>query len=212
MEQIYINREIFELPTNSVTPFDGSHFVDEVIDMVAESIMKYGIQQPITIDKNNVIVTGNAIYKALVKLGYETVPCSYAKHLTDDEVAQYRIADNKTSEFATWNEKKLKKEISCIKDVSNMQFAFDENLMSMVGLNENIVKSITPTLPSVNEKAPTATPSIQEQRDRVVEEIKKKDENFKEQLKSVETSMNAHSAEYLEYVCSKCGRKVVVKI
>ena len=212
MEKVYINSEIVELPIGNITPFEGSHNVDEVVDMVAESISKYGLQQPITIDKDNVIITGHSIYKALLKLGYTSVPCSYATHLSDDEVAQYRIADNKTSEFATWNEKKLKKEISCMKDASNMQFAFDENLMAMVGMDEKIVKSITPTLPSVNEKAPTPSPSMQEQRDRIREEVQRQDSTFKEQIKNTESSMSVKAAEYLEYICSKCQRKVIVKL
>lgn len=213
MEGVFINSEIIELPIEQIKPYEGSHNVESVIDMIAESITKYGIQQPITIDENNVVITGNAIFKALVKLGYKTAPCSYAKHLSQDEVAQYRIADNKTSEFATWNEKKLKKEISCIRDANNMQFAFDENLMSMIGVEEKIMKSITPTIVAQpQEKITPTTPAVQEERDRIKEEIAEKDKKFNESLQRTEVSIVPKSSEYLEYVCSKCKRKVIVRI
>lgn len=113
MEEIKINDKVIELPIDSIVPHDGSHKTDETaVQAIMQSIKDFGITQPISVDKNNVIVTGNGVYKAAKALGMDKVPCIRVDYLTDEQIKQYRIADDKTSEFATWNEKKLRKELS----------------------------------------------------------------------------------------------------
>ena len=119
MSDIRINDTIIELPIESIIPHDGSHKTDEnAVSALIQSIKDFGITQPISIDKNNVIVTGNGVYKAANALGIDKIPCIRVGYLTDEQIQQYRIADDKTSEFATWNEKKLRKELSYLGDPS----------------------------------------------------------------------------------------------
>lgn len=187
MEQI--KKEIRLIPVSDIKPYEGSHNTDAVIEALKQSISLYGVQQPISVDKDYVIVTGNAVYRAAVALGHTEIPCVVLDDLTDEQIAQYRIADNKTSEFAKWNEEKLKKELTYIQKPDELQFCFDENLQAMIGNVE--VKQI---------KAPTAK---QEQ---------KAEANFKDAVKSTENSMAAKPTEYFSYTCSKCGKKVTVKL
>ena len=86
----------------------------KAIEPVAQSIKAFGWKQPIVIDKNDVIVAGHTRYKAAIKLKMKTVPCVIADDLTDDEIKAYRIADNKTAEFADWDVAKLVKELDSI--------------------------------------------------------------------------------------------------
>lgn len=192
-----IKDKIVFVGIENIKPYEGSHNTDSVIDMIVESIKNFGIQQPIILDSNNVIVAGNAIYKAASILDIKEIPCIVLDNLTEDEIAQYRIADNKTSEFARWNERKLRQELSYLSSPTELQFCFDEDIKRMIGLDEAFI-------PRVKEKELT-----QEQAEQIET---KKDLAFKEQLKVVDKELEAKPREYLEYFCSKCGRKVIIKL
>ena len=90
---------------------------DMAVDKVAASIKEYGFKVPIVIDKNNVIVAGNTRYKASRQLGLEEIPCIVADDLTDKQIKAFRIADNKTSEFAEWDMELLEIEMEDIEDL-----------------------------------------------------------------------------------------------
>jgi len=88
---------------------------DTSVDYVAESIKEFGFKVPIIIDKNNIIVTGHTRLRAAKKLGLKTVPCILADDLTEKQIKAFRLADNKVSEYSTWNNELLNSEI---KDLS----------------------------------------------------------------------------------------------
>ena len=70
------------------------------VEPVAESIKQFGFKVPIVIDKNGVIVAGHTRYKAAEKLGLDKVPCIVADDLSPEQIKAFRLADNKTAEFA----------------------------------------------------------------------------------------------------------------
>ena len=76
---------------------------DDAVGPVAESIKQFGFKVPIIIDKNNVIVAGHTRLKAAIKLKLAEVPCIVADDLTEEQIKAFRLADNKVSEFATWD-------------------------------------------------------------------------------------------------------------
>lgn len=184
--------EMKNIPISEIYIFEGSHNTDSAIEAIKGSIERYGIQQPITIDENNVIVTGNGVYKAAVALGYTELPCIILKGLSDDELRQYRIADNLTGSFATWNEKKLKYELSCLQSPQDLQYCFDEDLTKATQAMD-----VVPQV--VNPKKPQKT-------------TQEKENNFKKELKNIEVEMKAKPREYQEYICSSCGKKVIIKV
>ena len=98
---------------------------DEAVDNVAASIKEFGFKVPIILDKDNVIVTGHTRLKAAKKLGLTTVPCIYADDLTEQQIKAFRLADNKVSEFATWDLEKLDIELAGITELEMMEFGFD---------------------------------------------------------------------------------------
>lgn len=83
---------------------------DDAITKVASSIKEYGFKQPIVVDKDMVIIAGHTRYQAAKKLGYETVPVLIASDLTEAQAKAYRIADNKTGEYAEWDRELLRLE------------------------------------------------------------------------------------------------------
>jgi len=202
MPDIHLNKKVTEVKITDITPYNGAHDINPAVDMLAESLQKYGFQQPIVIDSNKVIVAGAGLYQAAKKIGMEKVPCVVVDYLTPDEVAQYRIADNMTATFAKWNEEKLKKEVSYLEDINELQFCFDEDLKKMVTAQP--VKITPPTTPTTAVNIPNSGTT---EKPRTEEEKK-----FKESINNIEKSMEAKPVEYFEYVCSNCGKKVTVKI
>lgn len=87
---------------------------DGAVDYVANSIKEFGFKVPVVVDKDNIVVAGHTRLKACKKLGITEVPCIVADDLTEDQIKAFRIADNKVSEYATWDEEKLSQELSDI--------------------------------------------------------------------------------------------------
>lgn len=205
MSDVKINTKVIELNIGDVKAHEGSHKTDEtVVEMIKNSLQEFGFQQPIVIDKDNVVVAGNALLKAALALGMEKVPCLRTDYLTDEQIQQYRIADNKTSEFAKWNEKKLRKELSYLEDPKSLQYCFDNSIMSMLGmdLKPKQPKAISASKEDANLPAKKAK--------KVVTEAEK-DAKFKQDARDMEKQLQAKPSEYREYHCSKCGKLVKVK-
>ena len=77
---------------------------------VANSIKRFGWQQPIVIDDAGVVVIGHCRLLAAKKLGMREVPCTVAGGLTPEEIRELRIADNKTNE-SPWDVETLAAEL-----------------------------------------------------------------------------------------------------
>ncbi|WP_250675499.1 ParB N-terminal domain-containing protein (plasmid) [Paraclostridium ghonii] len=81
------------------------------VDKVALSIKEFGFKVPIVIDRNNIVITGHTRLLASKKLGLEEVPVIVADDLTEAQIKAFRIADNKVSEYSTWDKELLKVEL-----------------------------------------------------------------------------------------------------
>ncbi len=89
---------IEDIPISAVKPYEKNPRKNEnAVNGVAESIKKFGFQQPLVIDKDGVIVAGHTRYKAALQLGLDTVPCVRANDLTPEQIKAYRILDNKSA-------------------------------------------------------------------------------------------------------------------
>ena len=95
------------------------------IDKVAESLKEFGWQQPIVVDADGVIIAGHTRLAAARKLGLEKAPVVIAEGLTDEQVRAYRLADNKTNEFASWDLDLLDEELFNIAGIDMNLFGFD---------------------------------------------------------------------------------------
>ncbi len=98
---------------------------DEAVEAVANSIREFGFKVPIIITSEDVIVAGHTRLKASKKLGLTEVPCIIADDLTEEQIKAFRLADNKTSELATWNFEALTEELDNI-DMDMLQFGFED--------------------------------------------------------------------------------------
>ena len=91
------------------------------ISNVAKSIKKYGFQQPIVVDKNMVIIVGHCRHLAALKLGLEEVPVVVADNLTDEQVKEFRLVDNKSNE-SDWIMEFLQEEIPLLPGLEDFEF------------------------------------------------------------------------------------------
>ncbi len=120
---------------------------DAAVDRVVESIREFGFKNPIIVDGNNEIIAGHTRLKAAEKLGMEEVPTIKAEDLTPEQVKAFRIADNKTHEFAEWDMDLLREEL----DGVNLFTGFDEDelreILDNVKFNEIKEDDFDPTPP-----------------------------------------------------------------
>lgn len=118
--------QILEIATTELIEYDSNpRKNDEAVQYVAASIREFGFKVPVIVDKNNVIVAGHTRLKAAKFLGLDSVPCIVADDLTDEQVQAFRLADNKVSEFAEWDEELLALELSEIIDIDMTDFGFN---------------------------------------------------------------------------------------
>lgn len=96
----------------------------EAVDYVARSIKEFGFKNPIIIDKDDTIVAGHTRLLAAKKLKMEEVPCITADDLTEEQIKAFRLADNKTGEFADWDDDLLGQELAQIFDIDMESFGF----------------------------------------------------------------------------------------
>lgn len=83
-------------------------------EKVADSIREFGWRQPIVVDEDGVIIIGHTRLAAAQLLKLDTAPVHVARGLPADKVRALRLADNKTSEFAEWDQLKLADELQAI--------------------------------------------------------------------------------------------------
>lgn len=99
----------------------------EQVDRIAESIKRFGWQQPIVVDRGNVVIIGHGRLMAAKQLMLDSVPVVYADNLTEEEAQALRLADNKTNE-SPWDFGKLEEELAAlsIAGIDMTAFGFDD--------------------------------------------------------------------------------------
>lgn len=130
--------KIEKINVDIVKPYPRNPRVNQqTVDFLVESIRQYGFNVPVTLDKEDTIITGHTRYKAVCKLRgqlYERVQelreegkdeladnlqaindgyifVVHNNDLTEEQIKEYRIADNKIGELSTWDETTLKAEL-----------------------------------------------------------------------------------------------------
>ncbi|HHX62469.1 MAG TPA: ParB N-terminal domain-containing protein [Epulopiscium sp.] len=108
---------------------------EKAVDKVASSIKEFGFKNPIIIDANNEIIAGHTRLLAAKKLGIIEVPTIMAEDLSPEQVRAFRIADNKTGEYAEWDFELLAQELEELNkegyslDLTGFDFSEAEKLM-----------------------------------------------------------------------------------
>lgn len=112
---------------NEVIPYERNpRQNDEAVQYVKESISEFGFLNPILLDERGTIIAGHTRLKAAKELGMAEVPVVYIDELSEEQVKAFRLADNKTAEFASWDDGLLEQELADILDLDMSLFGFNE--------------------------------------------------------------------------------------
>ena len=125
------------------------------IERMKRSIEQFGFNDPIAIDKNNVIIEGHGRLMASKELGIEKLPCIRLEHLTDEEVKAYRNVHNKLNMDTGFDYDMLEMDLGDITNIDMTEFGFEnvfdetlpdpyddeEEIGDYVGLGESLLKT-----------------------------------------------------------------------
>jgi len=109
------------LPVSELIPYTKNpRKNDAAVERIANLIKEYGFKKPILVDEKNnknEIIAGHTRLKAALLLGIEKVPVIFADDLSPEQVKAFRIADNKSGEWAEWDRDLLVGELSDLRDI-----------------------------------------------------------------------------------------------
>lgn len=98
---------------DSLTPHPSNSRLhdDEQIAQLAASLQEFGFAKAsITVDENDLILTGHGVTEAAKALGLDRVPVTVKKGLTEAQKHAFVIADNKLALNSKWDQGRLASE------------------------------------------------------------------------------------------------------
>lgn len=117
--------ELKTLNLKDIKPYDKNPRKNNgAVDAVMESIKQCSYVAPIIVDEDFIILAGHTRYKALKKLGRREAEVIIKDGLSEEQKRKYRILDNKTNEFALWDDELLTEELLGL-DFDGFDFGFD---------------------------------------------------------------------------------------
>jgi hypothetical protein len=72
------------------------------VDVIAESLKRFGQQKPIVVDSRNVVLAGNGTVQAAKQLGWEHIDICRTS-LDGSAAIAFALADNRSAELASWD-------------------------------------------------------------------------------------------------------------
>lgn len=111
---------------------------DKAVEPVMKSIQKDGYRARIIVDKNGVIIAGHTRYEAMKRLGWTEAEVWIADDMTPEQIADYRIRDNLTADFAEWDFSELEAEIQ--------ELDLDFDMSEFEGFTDNTLPPIPDNL------------------------------------------------------------------
>jgi DNA methylase/ParB-like nuclease domain len=113
------SRPVEILPVDRLTPYKGNARTHsrQQIRQIAESIQRFGFNNPVLIDDNGEIIAGHGRVEAAKLLGLNVVPTLRLSHLSAAEKRAYVLADNRLAEKAGWDREILAIELQGLLDL-----------------------------------------------------------------------------------------------
>ena len=112
-------KEIRYVQTNALIPYarNARRHSQKQIAQIASSIKEFGFNQPIVIDKENIIRVGHGRFEAALLLNLTSVPTIILDSLSPEQIRAYAVVDNRLAELSEWDDELLNFELSELKDV-----------------------------------------------------------------------------------------------
>lgn len=151
---------VSELKENQRNPRTHS---DKQIKKLEKSLLTFGINIPIVIDKDNSVISGNAVLKAAKQAGFTEVPTVVIDHLKGAKRKAFIHAVNKIAEESGWDNTILKADFEIL-----LEDHFD---LSVTGFETPEIDSIMLDLDSQGEEQNDTEDELPEESD-VQERVK----------------------------------------
>ena len=124
-------KKILKVDINQLIPYknNAKRHDEKQIDKLVKSIENFGFISPVLIDNEQNIIAGHGRVEAAKKAGLDKVPCVSVEGLTEDQRKAYIIADNRLSEFGTWDKELVQIEVEALEDISflnELEFSLPE--------------------------------------------------------------------------------------
>jgi hypothetical protein len=102
-----------------LTPYTGNARTHsrKQIRQIAESIKRFGFNNPVLVDAKGKIIAGHGRFEAAKLLGLAGVPTVRLSHLSETEKRAYILADNRLAEKARWDREILAIELQGLSDL-----------------------------------------------------------------------------------------------
>lgn len=121
--------KIEQWPIEKLTPYARNpRKNDEAVPKMAGLIREFGFKVPIVARSDGTVIDGHLRLKAASYLGMPQVPVVLADEWTEAQVKAFRIAVNKSAEWAEWDDELLALEVEDLKDAG-----FD---LDLIGVDE----------------------------------------------------------------------------
>ena len=104
------------------------------IDEYVRSLKMFDQIRPLIVDENGVILVGNGMYEALVRMGRETCECEVKEGLTEVQKKKLMLADNKIFELGMTDSQAFE---SILKDIGT-DFdipGYDSSMLEMITMS-----------------------------------------------------------------------------
>ena len=113
------SRAVIERPINELTPNprNARTHPKKQLRQLANSIERFGFNNPVYINDDGVILGGHGRVEAAKLLGFKRVPTLTLSHLSPAEQRAYMIADNKLALNAGWDPDLLAQELQELIDI-----------------------------------------------------------------------------------------------
>jgi DNA modification methylase len=118
LDSTIVYRPIDELKPDPANPRRHSK---QQIRQIANSVEAFGFNVPILIDRDDNVICGHGRLAACCELGVTEAPTLCLDHLTPEQARAFRIADNRLTEIAVWDDRLLAQQL---KDLALLDLDF----------------------------------------------------------------------------------------
>lgn len=122
-----VKLEIIKVGIDTIKEYDKNAKLHpkEQIEQIKKSIEKFGNNDPIAVDENNVIIEGHGRIRALKELGYKEIDVIKLTHLTEEQKKAYILTHNKLTMNSDFDIDLLNEELDNIIDIDMADFGFE---------------------------------------------------------------------------------------
>ena len=137
------------LPITAIKPYENNAKIHtaEQIEQIKKSILEFGNNDPIAIDRDGVIIEGHGRLMALQELGYKEVAVIRLDHLSDEQRKAYTLIHNKLTMNTGFDLDILAEELKAIEHINMSDYAFEMSISDDIIIDDIEEDNFEPEVP-----------------------------------------------------------------